>query len=799
MGRLSISPRFDQLAGDSGVDLSLYQLRSEKDAPNGYPSLNVSGVVPRSELGSGTPSTTTFLRGDSTWAAPDHAFLSNVAWTLSGHTGTANRVAGFGVDGAAAYFQVGVDLQAYDAGLQSLSSFPTVADRYLYSTAADTWAEGTITSFARTILDDTDGASVRATIGAGNVVGPASAQDNGVVRFDLTTGRLIQDSTVVISDTGNFTVSGLSGSTHNFTISSTNTALEIRGNRSAGNTTADVIVRGQATRGLTTPLFEVQNNSTTVWRVRGDGAMLPAQNAWSSGIVQAIVTGGVNPTGQTASTEAPFWHAATYTRTWAAGAISDQREVRIDAPTYAFASASTITRAATLYVGAAPIAGTNATITNAYALWVDDGTVRLDGALQVTNTGLQLYDTNASHFLTIAPGSDLTAARTLTLTTGDASRTLNITGAQGAIYYTDASGNVVPLAAGTSGQFLSTQGAGANPQWKDLVASNGIVVRTAVGAYSPRTITGTANQISVTNGDGVSGDPTLALANNPVLPGTGGVIVPTGTTAQRPTATAGTIRWNSTIGAPEISDGTTWHVFSGSVAAKQSEGLRNQVRFHDHFLSPPIISTTTTTVGPMLLSASGTGATATGQATADAARPGQIRLTTGTTTTGRSAIHHVQNTVRLGGGVWTIGWGALPTTLSTGTDRYQLFIGLIDNPAAANQADAVYFLYDEGGVSTGSAASANWQCVTTKGSVRTFTTTSVAVSTTTWADLEIRLNAAGTSVDFLINGTVVATHTTNIPTSASELCTPGAGILKSAGTNARTVDLDYVAVYAELT
>lgn len=48
------------------------------------------------------------------------------------------------------------------------------------------------------------------------------------------------------------------------------------------------------------------------------------------------------------------------------------------------------------------------------------------GTLTLNNTGLHLLDTNASHDLIIAPGSDLTADRTLTLTTGDAARTLTL-------------------------------------------------------------------------------------------------------------------------------------------------------------------------------------------------------------------------------------------------------------------------------------------------------------------------------------------------------------------------------------
>jgi hypothetical protein len=49
-------------------------------------------------------------------------------------------------------------------------------------------------------------------------------------------------------------------------------------------------------------------------------------------------------------------------------------------------------------------------------------------SVYLNNTGLKLKDTNASHGLIIAPGSDLSADRTLTVTTGDAARTLTISG-----------------------------------------------------------------------------------------------------------------------------------------------------------------------------------------------------------------------------------------------------------------------------------------------------------------------------------------------------------------------------------
>jgi hypothetical protein len=44
--------------------------------------------------------------------------------------------------------------------------------------------------------------------GSGDVIGPASAVDNAVARFDLATGKIIQSSTVIIDDSGNLTVTG---------------------------------------------------------------------------------------------------------------------------------------------------------------------------------------------------------------------------------------------------------------------------------------------------------------------------------------------------------------------------------------------------------------------------------------------------------------------------------------------------------------------------------------------------------------------------------------------------------------
>lgn len=75
-----------------------------------------------------------------------------------------------------------------------------------------------------------------ATVGLGDVVGPASSTDNTVARFNLTTGKLIQNSGVTISDSNN--VSGIADllvDVDTFFVDSLNNRVEI-GNNIPGTT-----------------------------------------------------------------------------------------------------------------------------------------------------------------------------------------------------------------------------------------------------------------------------------------------------------------------------------------------------------------------------------------------------------------------------------------------------------------------------------------------------------------------------------------------------------------------------------
>lgn len=61
---------------------------------------------------------------------------------------------------------IGTNVQAEDAGLTSIAGLTTLADRMIYTTASDTYAVTTLTSFGRSIIDDANAAAVRTTLGS---------------------------------------------------------------------------------------------------------------------------------------------------------------------------------------------------------------------------------------------------------------------------------------------------------------------------------------------------------------------------------------------------------------------------------------------------------------------------------------------------------------------------------------------------------------------------------------------------------------------------------------------------------
>lgn len=146
--------------------------------------------------------------------------------------------------------------------------------------------------------------------------------------------------------------------------------------------------------------FIIARNSTAAditINTSGNVTMTPA--ASTSGSPTLFTLTGPAHTGLTALTEAIDVNVnLNRTVTWATGAITTQRAMYIQAPTYAFAAASTITNAATLAISGPPTAGAFATISNPAALVVETGNVGIGTAAPVTN--LSVYNANESTTLT---------------------------------------------------------------------------------------------------------------------------------------------------------------------------------------------------------------------------------------------------------------------------------------------------------------------------------------------------------------------------------------------------------------
>jgi hypothetical protein len=91
---------------------------------------------------------------------------------------------------------------------------------------------------------------------------------------------------------------------------------------------------------------------------------------------------------------------------------------------------------------------------------------------------------------------------------------------------------------------------------------NGFMVLSTTGSVTSTTLVGTANQIGITNTNGV-GNPVFTIADNAVFPGNGAITVPIGTTGQRPSSpVSGMIRYDTTDGAYYGYATGAWRQFS---------------------------------------------------------------------------------------------------------------------------------------------------------------------------------------------------------------------------------------------
>jgi hypothetical protein len=143
----------------------------------------------------------------------------------------------------------------------------------------------------------------------------------------------------------------------------------------------------------------------------------------------------------------------------------------------------------------------------------------------------------------------------------------------GGIVVKDSASTLVARSIATSGGGIgvaNADGTGGNPTLSlsgisaaiaNIGVSTGLLAIQSGTTATSVNILGTTNQIDVANGNGV-GNPTISIASNPVLTGTGAITIPVGTSAQKPSGTVGQIRYNTDTQVFEGYANGAWNDFS---------------------------------------------------------------------------------------------------------------------------------------------------------------------------------------------------------------------------------------------
>lgn len=308
---------------------------------------------------------------------------------------------------------IGTNVQAFDADLSAIAALTSAANKLPYSTGAQTWALTDLTAFARTILDDADQATVRATL--------ALTPGTDVQAYDAELAALAS-TTSAADKLPYFTGSG-TASTTDFT--STARSLLDDASVSAMRTTLDVPSNAEA---ILDTLIDAKGDIITATAadtparlaVGTDGWVLTADSAQSTGIKWAAASGGAaadviaTPTysGPTLLWQAPGWDASGGSATFGFTADRD----------YYFPIALTCDATVTaLAIDVSTAAGAGATarigIYPADASWqpgslsVDAGTVAIDSTGIKSVTGMSTALTAGRYLLAINHSSSSAVLR----------------------------------------------------------------------------------------------------------------------------------------------------------------------------------------------------------------------------------------------------------------------------------------------------------------------------------------------------------------------------------------------------
>lgn len=328
------------------------------------------------------------------------------------------------------------------------------------------------------------------------------------------------------------------------------------------------------------------------------------------------------------------------------------------------------------------------------------------------------------------------------------------------------------------------------------IKNQGLVAYDGSATFNGRTLSATSSKISISNGNGVSGNPSVdvveanltlnniggtlgvakggtgatTLTNNSLLLGNG-----TSAVSGLGAATNGQIPIGSTGNAPVLAtitagSGVTITNGAGSIQIDSVGSAANANAIldeYDDFIFRYERETSTNTPSNWGVQDS---AFSSGWVDASsfvtAGRPGIVVLSTGTNGTGGCILSRgyagssaSSQSLIVGGGIITLQWFIKLDVLSTALQRYIVRLGLMDGSSETTiPNNGLWFEYSD------NVNSGNWQIKSSNATTVTAVNTNTAASTS-WVVLKIIANAAGTSIAYYINGSEVANSpiTTNIP------------------------------------
>lgn len=166
------SGTFNPIKGDirtwgGEVETSLNALESFLDGTSDITNISITGgSLDGAVIGANSPAAGTFTTGTINTAIITTGTITDLTVT-----GTVS-ISGF---------TIGTEIQAWDASLDSIALLGSGADKFIYTTGEDIWAEADVTATGRGILASASESVVRANISSGDLVETQAADYTAVV------------------------------------------------------------------------------------------------------------------------------------------------------------------------------------------------------------------------------------------------------------------------------------------------------------------------------------------------------------------------------------------------------------------------------------------------------------------------------------------------------------------------------------------------------------------------------------------------------------------------------------------